>query len=309
MPISRDWTVSINNAFSSSSDQAIQYREALYNLKETLMDAGWAVKTSYRGAGSVSTGDTWTSASLLVYDVAGTGAWIVLENVGVYALLFTDNAAADTTPQLIGWRISTQDYTGGTTSALPTTIGTETGAYTSASLNLIPWTTATDGRWCSWYTDRGDVMFGIKPKVGTNFRYFFLFTSNEDADGGGVGGERWACWMRSSSTTDVLTSTNLKPVTYWRALRDNGAATADITAHAAVWDETVAPDHTGATLVRQIDLFHQQALWGRYLGQVVDVYANPSNATFNTLIEAGSPLSLRCIGDISVWVPGTIIIT
>lgn len=308
----RTWTVSVNNNFGTVSDQQVQYREAVYNLKNTFVLAGWTVTRSSNTT-TAGAGDNWASTSDIVLGLAGAGSWVVMSSPSgwlpgqtVYALLAVDNATPDTTPQVIDLRISTREYTGGTTAALPTTTGVQTTTLGSTEEQLIPWTAYTAGLWCSWYNTRGDIMFGVKPQTGSFFRAFYILTS---FNVGGFGEHRWALFA-STSTSDVLDHGSF--FVAWRTVNEAGDATSTVTPNGACNDLSgfvsfsSGLDHTGSPIQRAIDMYADTTLNKRYLGRLVDVQDTMSGLAFNTLVESGSPLSLRCVGDILMWVPSAI---
>jgi hypothetical protein len=307
----RTWTVSINNAFGTVSSQLIQFQEALWNLKSTLVAAGWTVTRSSNTV-TASAADNWTSSTNVVLGLAGAGSWIVLQSPSswpnapgpVYVSLYVNNATGDTTPQTIGLRISTLEYTGGTTAALPTTLGVETAVLTNGD-DIIPWTTYTTGNWASWRSSRGDVLFGVKPTGTNQFRFFTMLVSMEDGNGDGVGTQRWFFYSRNNTTnvlaaTDLQSSANVRSVDAGgNTLVTTGVLVSPLWLGATAW--TGGLDFQGETNDMPIDVYQDSSSGGRWMGQFVDAYAAPTNIPFGTTIGGDITFTFTAIG--AIWVP------
>ncbi len=207
----RSWIIGPNIQFSDQTDQVIQYQEILFALKTILVAAGWPVQLSSDTV-TAGSGDRWLSAANVVLGLAGAGSWITFrsplawDSHQVDLLLHVDATGLNPRRALIQIAIDdTQPYTGGSTVSLPTTTGPET-TILSGGTDLLPWTTATNGRYATWYTSRGDIMIGAKVTGRPFFSQFHYLTSNTNADGGGVGNRRWILAGRTAVGSDVFLS-------------------------------------------------------------------------------------------------------
>lgn len=307
---SRTWTISINQTFSSTVDQVVQFQEACYALKVLMVAAGWAVSRSSDGT-TAGAADYWTSAAALEVNTSGSGAWCVLTSPAGWAsatasvLLYINNSSADTTPQGFVVRGTTGTYSSGTTSALPTASATETAVSTSA--NILGYTTAVDARYGTWRSSRGDVMFAIKTAGVSGFTSFIAITSNAAGNGGGRGDNRW--WiMQAASTTDVL-ATSFFSTGYVMSLASGGGAALGVTPGTALaWEMsawTSGLDYSGETVMGIVELGLNGSSNGRQLGQWIDLYAVPTGLAFGTLDDAETAQTQRrfVAGDVALYAP------
>ena len=160
----RNWTIVGNRQFTSYSDQRVQYREGLFAISQELIGAGGGGTVSRSSTGSTAAdSNLWTAATDIGIDTAGNGAWMTGQlgamygSSALYFILATDEASSSLTPRNIQARYSTQPYTGGTTSALPTTVGTQTNL--PSSRRILSWTTPVHGRYATWRSTQGDVIY------------------------------------------------------------------------------------------------------------------------------------------------------
>lgn len=307
----RTWTVSANNAFSSAVDQQVQFREAVFNLKATFVNAGWTVVRS-SNATVIDGSDNWTTDADVVLGTSGNGSWIVFRSpVGwipnseqIELLLFVNDTGAN--PQTAPIQICPQGYRNGSTTALPTANGSQTTVLTLGD-DVIPWSAipANNGRWTSWYTSRGDVMFGVKEETIDFFRFFTLITGNVDADGGGDGDQRWALFA-STSTVNIFGGSGAHLSSgRWRGTIPSGDSfptTEPATVSTNINSWVLGLDIDGATLDTKMTLWIDSAVDGRYLGRWVDVFAAPVNLPFGTLDTSEGAQDPRRVGLGEVWV-------
>ncbi len=306
-------TISPNNAFSNQSDQQVQYREVVFNFAQALINSGGGGTVTRSSTGTTAgDGNLWTAATDIGIDTSGNGAWIAISLGGNYggstlhALLYTNNASADTTPQRVDLVYSTEAYSGGSSSTLPTTAGVQT---TVEDMNLIPWTTVTTGRWSSWYTAAGDMMFGVKEEGGNMWRSFTMLFAFTDSDGGGQGSYRFANY-HNHSTTETLSHINLASSANWRGFVAGGTAIATIISNSSIFSSTIAwtggVTFDGSIVDDVINIFGIAANDGRLVGQPPDVYAIQDNFPFGGLDDAEDGQTFRRVsssGGIMIYFP------
>lgn len=318
--LAKVWADDLNNEFSDQEDQQVQYREACWNLKQTMLLAGWSVVLSTDGTNAPNATDQWTSAAILLFgNGASPRAWIVLRSpddwvVGTglynYILIGLDNATPSTNPRAITLRGSCRTFTGGSTTTYPTSAG---DTWTHASVNLLGYTSVVRALWCAWWTEDGDVYFGIKGVGVSCFSTFLAFRSSgvlAETDGGAGIYRAFYLFVTSAAvTTDVVTWTTLQTGGSFRFFMQNEITPASNTlnwlssvSYFASWPRGASDG--GAIPDSPIDVGSNNATSGenRFLGQLVDVRGAPTNAPFNELIDGDTdPVELVCIGDI--WMP------
>lgn len=215
-------------------------------MKNTFVSAGWTVRSSSNGS-SAGASDNWNSTSDIAFGTwnyttraatAGAASWIVFRAPASFIaagggpldvlLSVNDNTAPY---QIAPIQLCSSGYDLlGTTSALPgRTAADETTQLTSPNFNVLPWNELTNGRWTSWYTSRGDIMFGVKQSGNESFQMFRFLGSADNADGGGQGSHRWYYGGRSlaNGTTNVL-SDPYSSALNWRGHFTDGTDVAPI---------------------------------------------------------------------------------
>lgn len=305
----RNWTSTINLTFTDDFDQVLQYQEALFTLKETLKSAGWTVTLSSTGSGgSYGASDLWTSpADITPGSIFTPEAWITLESPAGFAggstiwiLLGADDTSA-TNPNQFEMRVSDAPYTGGGTGALPSTAGTTDTISTSGD-DILPWSTTTPGRMLAAYTDQGDVLFGVKDAGVPSFDFFLILMGMTDGDGGGTGDRRFVLW----STSFGLEGSTLESTTYSVYLDAGGGGAGAGGLFSPLWQTgwTDGLDYSGSSLDDTVRAF-QTSGNGRFVGELVDLYATPTNLPFGALdtTEEGQTLRRVNVGELFVFVP------
>jgi hypothetical protein len=148
----RNWSFqSVDNVLDVTTLTSM-HKSALLALKQRLVIAGWVV-TSSSNSITANGSDNWNSTADLVNAVAASPhSWIVLRNGSVYLMLaYDDGNTFDITVKTNG-----AIFSGGTTSANPTTIGTPAGLNNYAWLtNILP----VGARWHSTANTNGDLFF------------------------------------------------------------------------------------------------------------------------------------------------------
>lgn len=294
----RTYTITADNAFSSSSDQTIQFQEACYRAKVTATAAGWAVVRSSDGT-TAGAADYWTSAGALEINTSGNGAWIVLSSPAswssatVYLLMYIN--ASGSNPVAMPVRMSTATYTSGSTSALPTTAGVETAVSTTP--NILGHTSAATAYYYTWRTSRGDFAFATRLGSVSGLNSWLAVYSNTDASGGGSGNLR--AWVHqvtnAASVFATLGVASAFGTSFLKALAPDGSVARTITSTspawaASSWTSGLAVD--GTTLDATIDLI-DNASAGRRLGQWIDVYGAPTSLPFGETISSESAQTYR----------------
>lgn len=308
------WTTSINQTLSEGAggDQAIQYQEIWYAQHASLVAAGWTVLRSSDGT-TASAANNIASASDVVIDVnTNAHTWAVYRSPAdwltgsdfLYLLFSTNNTAADTTPQIATKQFSTTDWDGGSwdETTNPTTTGTTTSVATSGD-DIIPWTTATTGRYMTQYSSRGDWRFGVKIEGTGQWRHFEILQSMSDAVGGGHGDYRFAYYASSSASTEVLTVSSLGNATNWRGLdaggnnNDNPEAACTMFGVGS-WINGV--DFSGQIVTAPIDLMADiTGGRGRWLGTIPDLWGTSDDLPFGSLDDTESGQTQRRVSSAS----------
>lgn len=305
----RTWTVSPNNAFSDQTSHLVQFQEACFGLKLALLGAGWTVQSS-SNTSIADTSDNWATSADVVLGTSGNGSWIVVRSpVGwipgseqIDLLFYVNDTGSN--PQTSPIQICPDGYnTDGTTSALPTAIGTQSTVITGGD-DIIPWSVLTSGRWNSWYTSQGDVLFGVKQTGQPFFKHFLILVGNTNSDGGGKGNQRWAFGAASSTSADVLAA--------FTSFGWKGSNTAGTLLNVVVevrseienilsW--TNGYDYKGETKISTYHIFHEAGN-GRHLGSLGggDVFAGITTLGFGTLDDIEDAQTLRRVCITTLWV-------
>lgn len=320
--LAKVWSDSLNNLFSSDTDQAVQYREAAYFWKEVYVDAGWTVTLSTNGTNVPDATDQWTSPGVLLY---GSGvqprAWIVLRSpanwvVGAglfnWIMIGLEHVNTDATPQTIAYRGSASEFSGGSQTAFPTPVITP---WMFSAINMLAYPAPVRARWNAWWTADGDVYFGIKGD-GVSCLSTFAFARSSgvlaDTDGGrGIFRAVYGFLPTTQVTTNVLTWTTLTSSTNTRAHTQDGTAFTSGFPIAISVASSLSSWLAGAADVGQVpdapvELASNSATIGlnRYFGQFVDVRGAPANAPFNELID-GDTDPVRLVNLLALWMPSS----
>lgn len=212
------------------------------------------------------------------------------------------------TDTVVSGNFATTGMTGGANGSLPTATGNQTAIITTGD-DMIPWTSLASGRYSTWYTSRGDIMFGLKREGKGLFAHFMMLISNEDDNGGGAGNQRWHFFAASSNTANVLLWTTLSATGNRKGTDPAGLnTTMAISAQSTVWYATGSwtdgLDQQGETNDVPIDLWHNgnAAASPRYYGQLVDLYGAPITLPFGALDDSERSQTQRrvCVGD-GLW--------
>lgn len=307
-----------NTAFSSAVDQAVQYREGLFALKQQLVAAGGVVELSCNGT-VADTADNWASAADVVFGTATSQpmAYVVIRKPDAWGtppttaareriLLVANNSNADATPQTIDTYRSPGAYSlvGTPLQNRPTTAA---GEVSRTTFNFIPWAAPTGGYWNCWRTTDGDLYFGIKQAGSPNFRMWLHWVAPSVT---GVGAHRGVSFGNTqASDLQVLTWANLGALGNWRgftaagAIITSGVLASSPASNMSLWpggaeSTTGAVPNIDAHLNTNVVTVGQQ----RYFGLWPDVFGAPDGAPFNEVID-GDPDAIRlvCLG--ALWLP------
>jgi len=288
----RTWTIAINQAPSVQDNQLTQFRDVAFAWKTLMVAAGWTVVRSSNGdagaaapgGGLVGDSDNWTAGSVLgVDDTAGGGAWIVLQAPSAFLaaggtcfLLGFINEPDIVNPQQLQIQMSTLTYTGGTTTALPTSVGTTTTIDTIND-NMLPTASgiAEPIRYATWRSTRGDVFFMVKREGVKAMEYAFIVTSNDDSNGGGQGSHRFVQLQGAGTLFNNNVSTSTRS---YNAAGTAAATTLDWTnvLNGITGDSL---DYLNNAITAPYHLITDLSSNLRYFGQAIDIYAAPNHGT------------------------------
>lgn len=164
----RNWTVSANVAFSTSTDRVLLYKEAVFELAQALLANG----------GSTTGSNQFGSAAGLVLGTPGSwlaGTLGVTYGGETVHFLISVNDSNASTPRNALVFYATEAYTGGGAGVLPTTSGFETR--NTCENSVIVNTPAVAHRRAIWTSTQGDVVFAVKIEGATtpfNFVYALI---------------------------------------------------------------------------------------------------------------------------------------
>lgn len=313
-PMVRTWSIDPNNAFVAPADRDEQYKEALYNFKNTFVLAGWVV---IRSSNTTDYGDSdnWASSADIVIAATPNSPWIILEsppgwlpNSGTVQMKIYVNDTAGT-PNRCDIRFCSAGYHSGNLTTLPVAFGFET---TAKTFNIIGWNAILTGRWQSWYTARGDVMFGVKEEFlagdawDSEFKSFFIIQSFEDGDGDGEGDQRWAMWSSATSGAfGVFDNQAILATSNWVSLAPHGNS-AHTTRATTIFSNIgwgLGEDFNGALIHTKITVWQEGGVQARRIGQLADVWATANNTREYQVdgTEGAQDPRKYTIGEI--WVP------
>ncbi len=298
----RTWTADADVAFSNQSDQDVQFQEAIYQVKEIVRLAGGGASNVRSSDGTTaSDADNWTSAAALGLGAAGTGAWYTAQlgaqpgGSTVYVLLYINDTTGN--PQQYGIRIATAAYTGGNTTTLPTTAGTETVMNVSGD-DLIPWSTVVAGRMAWGYTTLGDFWMAIKEEGESFFRQGLLFEVFTDTEGGGKGAYRFGLWTSSQAAAAAWTLTAFSSSANWEGIHPSGTSDTACEAHTTIsnitgW--TNGLDYLGQLQDDVFNLYTDASAAGgaRFIGQHPDVQATETSVAWGSLDDSETAQTYR----------------
>lgn len=294
-------------AFSTSVDQAVQYREACLLLYE-VHDAVGTIEQSCDGSAVNTSGSNLADVTDMVFGTAGSQAhtwWIVLIN-DMRTLVELDNVNTDTTPQQVRfYRASAPYNTDGSTTTKPT-ISIAGREFTSFTINIIPNATAVACGAAWWRSSSGCYWLGVKNSGDALYRVSIM-----GIEGGtdGDGETEFASGLyRVSGSSDALGSASLESSTSWQnsmAIAAGTVATTGGLLHCPVW--AMGTNWTsglvnGRAKFREVALGNNQSgTSGRYFGVIDDIRGCPPNLAFNAEdpLETGTH-RLRTIGDIAI---------
>jgi hypothetical protein len=181
----KTWGSNLNHALGSTTDQVVQYRNAIYELKAAFLAAGWTVAWSTNGTSQALLTDYWTNAASIVVAASGTAhSMIILQapagwgspasGAAYHLLLSAEDSSPSTNPDEMFFILSPQVFTTTSLTTKPT-VATSVGAI-SQTARILDWTTAAEGRASYWYTTgthQGDVFVFSKLLTSGSFTRSF----------------------------------------------------------------------------------------------------------------------------------------
>lgn len=288
----RSWTIAINQEPTDQTSQLTQYRDLIFAWKTNMVMAGWTVVrssdgdagASAPGGGNVSDSDNWTSASVLGVDsTGGGGAWIILQAPSAFlsagGTLFMRafvNEPNTTNPRIFSYNLSTATYTGGTTTSLPTTAGTETSVdTTNQNVLAISSGSAEPVRYSTWRSTRGDTYFMVKREGIKAMEFAFICYSNEDTNGAGQGEHRFFALQAAGSLFNSFLVTAARTFNAAGTTAVNGGIDFGNLLSNVTSDDLDYQNNILSTPVHAV--VDSSAV--RYLGLMIDTYAGPPAGT------------------------------
>lgn len=181
----KTWSTNLNHALGSTTDQVVQYRNAMYELKAAFLAAGWTVAWSTNGTSQALLTDYWTNAASIVVAASGTAhSMIILQapagwgspasGARYHLLLSAEDSAPSTNPDQFYFILSPQVFTTTSLTTAPT-VATSVGAI-SQTTRILDWSSAAEGRASYWYTTgtyQGDVLAFTKLLTSGSFTRSF----------------------------------------------------------------------------------------------------------------------------------------
>jgi len=313
MDTNKTWASSLNNYLTSFDDQVSQYQEICYYLKVSMLAAGWTVALSTDGTNAPDATDQWTSAGILLNSTAAARAWIVMRSPlnwvtpsGAYIyILIGLNDASTTVPRAITLRYSSSSYSGGSTTAYPSSSNGATHSIT----NIVPYATPRRSLWCSFYTADGDVIYAVKTVGQGYFSSAIVLHGDGGFDDNGVGDLRALIGFCAATEADALIWSIFGAANTWRGFSSNGGALSSnwiITQPLGSATFQVGRLPNGSIADTPIDVVNSNSTVPRYLGQWLDVRGAPAvtatQVAFNEVQRDDTdPFRLVLIG--GIWVP------
>ena len=310
----RTWTININQQPTNQLSQLSQFRELIYAWKVNRIAAGWTVTlssdgdvgASAAGGGNAGAADYWTSAAVLGVDsTALGGAWIVLQAPATFVAaggaLYTVGLINDTdivNPQVFQQYHSSTVFTGGTTTAIPTSAGVTT-SLDSGNDEIINNTSgaAEPQVFSTWYSSRGDTLFMNKTRGLRYADYLAYAMSMEDGDGGGQGAHRFITGhMQDAEVTQSGFATA-------KGFNEAGSTVLNTGNEVSHLLSTVTSDHVdheGNNIAASVQVMQDLASQVRNLGTLVDWSMGPffggATAAWGKLMAGEDSQTQRRVG-------------
>lgn len=286
-------TKDVNNAFTSAVDGGVWYREGVFNLIAGLIAAGGVHVCSSDGVNTSSVANQITTTADIVWGTNGSQnlSYIVLQfgtGVGAqYILISCENSNADTTPNSLAIRVSSDTYTlaGTPLQNRPTTTGNETTVLTVT--NFIPATLgAANWGWIAASTENR-MVFWIKRDANADVVTWVIIHRRGVTPSDTSGDAQPYGLVIGAGTT--FTVAQLQSTSNWRGHDANGAALSSWTGpqcNAWVWSSW--PSGQAANLVGRlfpIVFGHNGSttVTARYLGTMFMLYGVPPLTPTNSV--------------------------
>lgn len=317
------WSGPSQVAFSSSSDQALQYAQQVFAIISALRARGWTVARSSNGTTASAADNIATSADIVFGTEASQAhSWAALVpptgkgnptgGVNHRILINCNNSSADTTPQNIDIYLARGTYVGGANGTTTTRPSILAGGVELAVLshNVIPWTAALAGSFCTWSTDDGDLYVMAKANGDSFFRSLMWIRDDPD---NAAGNYNMTIFAANSSTADIVTSGTMQVNGNHRAFLADGTGAVSASAaycvsfNATLWTNGVEAT-TSRVHLRDIEILNNASGAGaRDFGALVDVLGGPTNVGWNQEdVDATAqnsnqwPVIHRTVGDLAM---------
>lgn len=286
----KSWSSLINNSFSSSVDQVVQYQEAFYNLKSQLLLSNWTLLLSCDGttadASDNLSGPTDVtigsegSENISYFVVQSPSGWVSGGNVQV--LVYTDNANADTTPQDVIVRATTGTYALDASPLQNRPTASGGGEVSWTALDLIPHAAAAPGRWHAWRTSSGDLIFGVSTDSTSVMETALIFWAPTPSQAPfNVEGDYRCAMFQASSALGALKAGRLSSAGNWRSFQNDNSAVTTLTVNSFAFLLTLftnGKSSVSGALSNHPIIAAQNASDGRLIGIFEDLRSVPNNA-------------------------------
>jgi len=316
--LQKTWDSSIGNATSLAAfeDQVQQFREILYFIKTAFLAAGWTVSQSTSGSAAVTTGDQWTSASVLVVGLAPQDcAFIVLESPAIWNsspvsyLLAANNTNASATPTNIYSRWAIGGYALGSVGALPAP-NDSTMAITAYNIALLTWTTPTYATVSYWVNTGGDVIIGIKPRNDIAMRGAIMARGSGGVTAGGRGANLATVFSAAGASFDYFGDQMF--TANWQGWQTSDirltSGTAIVASNSFICNWNSTPDaYPGGNLM--FPIYAATSTGGtlsRWFGRWTDVYTTTRGGTIGSRwkeVRDGDTSAIRYAQFGDLWLP------
>ena len=294
----RTITTSMNNILNQPAVED-QFRECLFQLKETAVAAGWVVEQSCNGV-SVDTEDLWDIPTEIPNLNSGSGhSWVVLSTPVTFThktsiLLSTKNILSGF-PEF-DFKFTKGSFTGGTTSVLPTATSP---VITAPGDRFFNWTITTGrtGSYCTWTMDDGSFWFAVKEPGEKIFHTVILVETGTQTTDANDGQYRLLVCVNHQSTANAWGAslgTNMRTINY-NGFESSGTKVVYSHVRAGTVGWLDGQSGNGQTLVSPFRVGVNTSI-GRFLGTIFDLWGGPTNLAYGVLDDSENGQTQRLVG-------------